>query len=302
MPITNGIGHSEQTFDKQVGLAAVLGQHIQIVKRVLDKYPNFPQTYQYIDLYAGSGKNQEENCDGSPVIFLKSIYGRLDYYGHFIDLEPGNTLFLRAATSFTNSHTIYTGDNKEITPKIITRITGKSYGLVYADPNGVPDFDLLALVSEKLPKMDVLIRYPATAAKRNGRSLISELNKVKKGTWIIQKPVGKWQWTFLFGTNYSDYKAWKKFGFYRLDEPEGKNIFEKVVYTKKELETLRQSDLFEKSSRELVFERSGGKCERCKTETVTEIHHKSYKPPVEIPENMIALCHKCHCNIHKVDN
>ena len=271
MPITNGIGHSKHTENKQIGLGALLVQHISIVKSVLNKCPYYPQTYQYIDLNSGDGVNEEkgadgEKLDGSPVIFLKKIDGQMKYYGHFIELEEVNTFYLRTRTSFTNSHTIYTGDSREILPGIIRTLDAKSYGLIYADPNGLPYFDLLGTVSEKLPKMDILIRYPAASAKRNGRSLEAGLKSVKKSYWIVQEPEGKHQWTFLLGTNFDKYKAWRKYGFHRVDSEDGKAVFERLSLTKDERKTLYQPELVQltATAREFVFERAGGTCEVCK--------------------------------------
>lgn len=52
--------------------------------------------------------------------------------------------------------------------------------------------------------------------------------------------------------------------------------------------------------RRRVFARAGGWCERCKTRWPTEPHHLRYPPwgEFDVPENMIAVCHRCHCEIH----
>lgn len=56
--------------------------------------------------------------------------------------------------------------------------------------------------------------------------------------------------------------------------------------------------------RQQVFERSGGKCERCSSRPPTEPHHWRYPPwgAFDIPDNMIAVCHPCHCDIHGKEN
>jgi hypothetical protein len=48
--------------------------------------------------------------------------------------------------------------------------------------------------------------------------------------------------------------------------------------------------------RRLVFERAAGKCERC----ADEPHHLRYQPwgAFDIPTNLLAVCHRCHCDIH----
>lgn len=52
--------------------------------------------------------------------------------------------------------------------------------------------------------------------------------------------------------------------------------------------------------RALVFERAAGSCERCRKRPPTEPHHLRYPPwgTFDVPENMIAVCHSCHCKIH----
>jgi hypothetical protein len=52
--------------------------------------------------------------------------------------------------------------------------------------------------------------------------------------------------------------------------------------------------------RRLVFERAAGKCERCADRPPTEPHHLRYPPwgAFDIPTNLLAVCHRCHCDIH----
>lgn len=49
-----------------------------------------------------------------------------------------------------------------------------------------------------------------------------------------------------------------------------------------------------------VFARAGGKCERCEARPPTEPHHLRYPPwgAFDVPENLLAVCHPCHCAIH----
>lgn len=52
--------------------------------------------------------------------------------------------------------------------------------------------------------------------------------------------------------------------------------------------------------RRTVFERAGGQCERCGARPPTEPHHLRYPPwgAFDIPANLLAVCHRCHCDIH----
>lgn len=49
-----------------------------------------------------------------------------------------------------------------------------------------------------------------------------------------------------------------------------------------------------------AFKRAGGWCERCGLSPPTEPHHLHYPPwgAFDVPENIIAVCHRCHCEIH----
>jgi hypothetical protein len=50
-----------------------------------------------------------------------------------------------------------------------------------------------------------------------------------------------------------------------------------------------------------VFQRADGVCERCETRPPTEPHHLWYPRwgMFDVPGNMIAVCHPCHCEIHE---
>lgn len=52
--------------------------------------------------------------------------------------------------------------------------------------------------------------------------------------------------------------------------------------------------------RALVMERARDTCERCGKRRASEVHHLRYPKwgTFDVPENMIAICHPCHCEIH----
>ncbi len=56
--------------------------------------------------------------------------------------------------------------------------------------------------------------------------------------------------------------------------------------------------------RAVVMARNGGLCERCNNRRATEPHHLKYPPwgTFDVPENLIAVCHPCHCVIHGKEN
>lgn len=63
--------------------------------------------------------------------------------------------------------------------------------------------------------------------------------------------------------------------------------------------------------RAFIDQRSGGFCERCKTNRISDIHHKdNVYPPIEwgiwtiwdVPSRLQGLCRQCHCEIHGKEN
>ena len=52
--------------------------------------------------------------------------------------------------------------------------------------------------------------------------------------------------------------------------------------------------------RKAAFDRAGGRCERCRGRPPSEPHHLRYPPwgAFDIPTTLIAVCHRCHCDIH----
>jgi hypothetical protein len=49
-----------------------------------------------------------------------------------------------------------------------------------------------------------------------------------------------------------------------------------------------------------VMRRARSVCEVCKAAPASEVHHLRYPPwgTIDVPENLIAICHPCHCRIH----
>ncbi len=52
----------------------------------------------------------------------------------------------------------------------------------------------------------------------------------------------------------------------------------------------------------VVFARADGTCERCQDKKATDPHHLKYSRwydgEIDKPENIIAVCHPCHCKLH----
>ena len=207
----------------------------------------------------------------------------------------------------------------------------KRYGLVYADPirDEVP-VDLLNKAAALMPRVDLLSYVSATQykrrrgadLKRNGtseRPLLSDhISAVNKRYAVIRRPRGPWQFTFVLWSNWASFPAWTAAGFYRLDSDAGREILDQLDLTAPEHHRKANTPLpFDAEPpyrsyaeylqhprflkiRAQVFERAAGLCERCKKRPPTEPHHLRYPPwgTFDVPENMIAVCHQCHCEIH----
>lgn len=221
----------------------------------------------YVDMNAGSGWNEKVDCVGSPLLFLQEAnkydFG-LDI--NFIEIDEGRTAELNRRLRDECQYkkllpmcNIHTGDNYEILPELIAR--EKCYGLVYCDPNGPKNLRIeeLARIS-KSPNfrfVDILIRISGTAYKRvknglnnfgekkdcphligkypNLKTAIRTINKTKWLVREVQDPDPA-QWTFLFGTNWPDYKEMSKEGFYDITSSRGAATFDRIAFTAPELE------------------------------------------------------------------
>jgi len=312
MAVLNGMGQSIVTTDKQDGLNKYLCVHMKIVSSVFANnerkgYYIRDKTYYYIDCTSGSGFNQDVEELGSPIVFINRIQkSNLKYKAYFVDIEEGNIFSLREKIYSPNCEFIC-ADNNIAVPEIIQELPGKSYGLCYMDMNGIPNFGLIEKISLKMKKMDILIRCPATAIKRdrcqNGScrdSLIDSIKKIHKEKMIIREPLpdDSWQWTFLFLTNYTNVSDWKRERFYDSTSFEGQQILERLNYSKKEIEDLNNS---KNNHNNDAKKRSGGICEICKKSPAKEIHHIKGTYDLFKSENRIHVCHECHCKLEGKD-
>jgi hypothetical protein len=56
---------------------------------------------------------------------------------------------------------------------------------------------------------------------------------------------------------------------------------------------------FWREQREAVLRRAKGVCEQCKQRSAVQIHHLTYvRIFKELPNDLMALCQKCHAEIH----
>lgn len=286
MPVSNDIGYSEYTRMKEEGLERILSLHLHLANNIIQHGWSDPLYYWY-DINAGSGNNP--NCPGSPLVFLETARRiGLRYSATFIEQNDANHKLLEACIRQDDSVTVLCGDNCELLPLVCGQLNGRRhrFGMIYHDPNGEPNFDLLAEVSKlsALSKIDILVYLSGTTLKRvrcafrDRDGLLDRLATINKQHWLVRdiSTSGPQQWTFLLGTNWIDFPEYKRAGFYRTDGDKGRDILHVLSTTEKEREQAAQIAMFAtyttyaeylahpqyKAMRQLAVDRAMGTCER----------------------------------------
>lgn len=292
MPVgSDGVGVSVFTETKQEHFRKIIRAHMDIVHAVVKKHSWAENRYYFFDINCGPGIKDDE--DGSPVIFLEEIARiDIDYKAIFIDINPSNVESLKTVVHENGKVSIFCGDHAEILPRIIEDDFGASlhkdkYGMLYTDPNGIFNDELLTEFSIRFPRIDILINCPATAIKRvkncsrcsDSRTLEERIGQIRKDNWIIRDKLtsSRYQWTFLLGSNWDSFPEFRNLEMYRINSPKGKVILDDLNWTSREKRELKNLSLFEpryesyeqylKSAdfmavRKQVFQRSNGVCER----------------------------------------
>jgi len=266
MPISKtGIGHSECTADKQEGFEKWLHMNISIWLKIFEKYPNKIKRYYYFDLMCGDGNSPDNNEKGSALIAINTIskYAYLNrdisFYLILNDIEYGNVNNLREKIKAikiqnqipenvkikTYCQDCENEDGYEEIFSLLEIIDYKAKGLVYLDPNGCKSIyksNVLKVIAKVIPNLDILIRCPTVAIKRcmgakftNYFPLKNKIKEIDKNIWLVRDVAEidkRYQWVFLFATNYRDYRAWKKERWYLIDSKEGEIIMNKISHIK----------------------------------------------------------------------
>jgi hypothetical protein len=266
-------GQSTFTIDKQYGLDRVLAQWFSIAEKVTSKHHQWAgRDIHYIDMNAGSGFNHETDEYGSPLIAMDLAFEKFEWYGseiHFNGwfLEKNKLSYdelcervyemgVTHCDGPVNIHPICLyGDSSKLLFDIIKpTLLQKQFGLIYFDPNGIKMnstesvFDVAKRICD-IPTFrftDVLIRLSGTNYKRvrsvhsKYPPLVDQLSKINKKQWICRQihinergQRDPNQWTFLFGTNWTDYRAWESEGFYKIEDP--RSDFHIINNTKSEM-------------------------------------------------------------------
>jgi three-Cys-motif partner protein len=282
MPVIDSIGQSDYTRLKQDILGVFLNVHTKIVKGITERFGWADNQYLYLDLNAGPGVYGD--IEGSPIVFIKtarrnklkfrailtekeivhcnSLIDRLDCLseGNIFDIACQMIPYSNVVGSCVGRGDVVVvcnEDNENTIKSMKTFYSEKDvkspFGLIYMDPNGcqVRFGELKDLLSQsKLSRLDLLINLSASAIKRNRhndsvKSIMDSISGIKKKHWLIRKPYGKWQWTFLLGTNWVNFPELEKIDFVSMDSEKGRQYINKVNYSAEELSQISPTETTE---------------------------------------------------------
>lgn len=217
---------------KRSHFGGLLKLHLDICKA---KSANHP--YLYIDMNAFDGT-------GSPRMFHDAAEKRgMNYRAYFLERERSCVGMMNLAYGDDPRVTILPGDHAMTAPLALEDYCDSLHrypflGMVYHDPQGCMSTETLVTLSRnwKLRKVDFVIHVLATSPKRiaGEERVIDAIRRIKKKYWLIREPSGKWQFTFLIGTNWANFPAWKKAKFAPINSEEGQSYADKLNFTTEE--------------------------------------------------------------------
>lgn len=271
-----GFGHGPFTRQKYDDFAEFFGLHTRICRHIFDRWPDRGYPYLYLELNAGPGlwcppDARDVLVTGTPLLACRRLHelaagGRFPYVAHLLEQEPATYSFLREAVESgseldlldADRVVVSQGDHEVLAPAVLNQWGSwlargdftRVYGLIFHDPTGLPNFALLRrLVRHRAAQhLDLLIYLQATALKRNlnrpadpdrGAPLAARLTRIDKRYWLVREPDGQHQFSFLLGTNWADFPAWKRLRFHRVDQPEGRDLLERLSFEREEYQQRR---------------------------------------------------------------
>jgi three-Cys-motif partner protein len=245
MKMSNPLGYSQYTSLKQQHFGQFVSLHLGLSSAVMKKNRWILPKYYYFDLNAGPGFYH--GIQGSPIVFLRQAVRHREMDFDIVLIEKCEEFYDRLQNNIVPYHSLkirtFNQDHLDVLPRFCVR-DGASLGLIYTDPSGeTPPFSLLEEISKYRKRIDLLIHFTGANIKRICNSPLTSCNKrlldflspIEKKQWLIREPYARHQWSFLFGTNWTDFPAYEKIGFHKLNSDKGKAIFEKLNYTNEEL-------------------------------------------------------------------
>ncbi len=153
---------------------------------------------------------------------------------------------------FSQFGEFHLGNYEQLLPRLLRHEEDRELGLIFVDHSGeLPSFEIIKLVSELRPRMEILLYLSARNIKRlhhvTKKSLLDYMQEIGKKYWLIRKPdkFDRLEWTFLLGSNTDIFKTYKKTEFFRLDSEEAQSFFPKLNLTSKERMEKMQPRLFD---------------------------------------------------------
>ena len=230
---------------KQEDFASFIRMHLRVTAGAMTKHPGCTGRYVYLDLHAGSGFNEAAGVEGSPVIFARiasSLGIPVEAYFYEKNRAAADALESRLSPFRSEDQClrVVRGDHMASACALLSSLPRLTFGLIYSDPNGMgTPFDLLAAAADRVPKMDFLASINATARKRArgafGESVhpLSEcLERIPKGHCLIRHPVGGYQWTMAFLSDWLPRQP--PAGFWDIKSPEGADILADLTWSQNE--------------------------------------------------------------------
>lgn len=250
------VGRSQHTELKQKNLEYILDVQLKIFYHAIANNRWAHNKIFYADIYAGDGG--VNNCDGSPLIFERVCQkNNINCKPVFIEENPvtAQRLSDKIQASVVNAK------NETVLPHLCP--DKNQFGIMYVDPNGDPNFKIIEQFYNKpnTRMIDLLVYFSGTTIKRAFKStitkrnisLIDNISSLPKKKWLIRNAAGKFQWSFLLGSNWINLPKYKTIGFHCIDSTIGQSVLNTINHTKNELKQIktitpaRQLSLFEEA-------------------------------------------------------
>lgn len=255
-----GIGVSEETPYKRAALGSLLEVITRVSQSVMRRSPWADRRFWIYDLNAARPYYPDaagNTISGSAVMGVEIARRlELDYQAYLCELRQDNADAL--ANHFVGDKLVkvLAGKAEDTLPKELARAGSPRFGYVYSDPNGptqIPVALLETIFRRPVYKCTDLILYAAAGTLKRCIEAGIEVDdldtfrkRINKKYWMVRTPRGSngQQWTFLVGTNWDLFPKLTKQGFYRLDTPEGQEIWRNLSLTKKQAAQQVQPSFF----------------------------------------------------------